>query len=130
MTAEIKDVLPSVKTIIDTAKEIKAGGESAHQVIGEIGISLERLLSLNKTHTIKHTNGTEETIKIEPPFEKEYLKGPLLLDRFFDEVEKCLNMIYANQREERKCRYLFWGFVVLLSALIIILLQSRLPVQK
>lgn len=130
--AEIKAILPDVKTVIDTAREIKAGGETAHQVIGEISISLERLLGLNKKRTIdrKDNEGRiTETETVEPLFDECYIKGELI-NKFFEKTDRYLKMIYDNQREERKCRYSFWGFVILLVALIVILFQANLPVSK
>lgn len=74
----------NLKAIVDTAKEIKSGGESVHQIIGELSISLERIA---KIHNSKE-DWTKEDVS-------------QLIDRMFLEGQYLLKQIYENQNKTR-----------------------------
>lgn len=124
----MKNIKEDFKTIIDTAREIKAGGETAHQVIGETSISVERLLNLNKTRVIEYPDGRKETIKNETTSNEDYL-GKEFIDVFFKETKAYLKMVYDNQKEERNLRKwapFRWALSLLIFAGGVLLLQRLL----
>lgn len=73
-----------LKAIVDTAKEIKSGGESVHQIVGELSISIERIA---KIHNSKEDWTKEDVSK--------------LIDRMFIEGKQLLKQIYENQEKTR-----------------------------
>lgn len=92
------------KTLIDTAKEIQAGGEVIHQSVGEISISLDRLMRLLEKRTIKHSNGTIEKIGLD--IEKDDIDK--LINNMFTEARSFLNDIYKHQNNGRKYNLLMF----------------------
>lgn len=112
-TTKLPDIKLDTKTLIDTAKEIQAGGDVIHQSVGEISISLERLVKLLEKRTIKHSNGTVEEIALQ--LEKGYVDK--LINRMFSEADSLLKDIYKHQDNGRK--YTLIMFVAGLIALII-----------
>lgn len=100
-----------IKILIDAAKEIQAGGETAHQVVGEISISLERLAKLKDDKSW----GKDEV--------------QLFIKRFFKESKEYLLLIYKNQETSRKFyRWtpFYWAGAILIAYLGIRLIQLLL----
>jgi len=111
---KLLDIKLDTKTLIDTAKEIQAGGDVMHQSVGEISISLDRLVRLLEKRVIKYSNGTVEEISL--PVKKEYVET--LIDRMFLETRSLLKDIYKHQNTGRK--YNLAMFIIGITTLIII----------
>lgn len=113
---KLPDIKLDTKTLIDTAKEIQAGGDVIHQSVGEISISLERLVKLLEKRVIKHPDGTVEEIGLS--LKEDYVDK--LIDRMFSEARDFLKVIYEHQNLGRK--YNLAMFVIGVIALVIITL--------
>ena len=89
----------SFKILIDTAKEISAGGETIRQTFGELSISLERLL----TKTTKTTSGTDGSQIIE---KKEWLikkeEHDELVNMYLNKSSSLLDKVYKNQKDTKQ----------------------------
>lgn len=111
-TINLPDIKLDTKTLIDTAKEIQAGGEIIHQSVGEISISLDRLMRLLEKRTIKHSNGTVEKISID--IEKDDVDK--LTSKMFEEARSFLKDVYDHQNKGRiyNVALFFIGFASLI----------------
>lgn len=118
LNTKVPDIKLDTKTLIDTAREIQAGGEIIHQSVGEISISLDRLVRLLEKRTIKHSNGTVE--KIDLDIDNNYVDK--LTDRMFMEARSFLDEVYKHQRNGRKYNLamFFLGATSLVIAIFII----------
>jgi hypothetical protein len=117
-TMNLPDIKLDTKTLIDTAKEIQAGGEIIHQSVGEISISLDRLTGLLEKRTIKHSNGTVEKIGID--IEKDDVDK--LINKMFVEARSFLKDVYNHQNKGRRYNLAMFtlGFISLVVAVYII----------
>ena len=97
-----------LKAIVDTAEEIKSGGESIHQIIGELSISLERIAKIHD----KKEDWTKEDISI-------------LIDKMFLEGKYLLKQVYENQDKTRTF-ILKIIFIFAVTSVIIIFMNKKL----
>ena len=112
LNTKLPEIKLDTKTLIDTAKEIQAGGDVIHQSVGEISISLDRLVRLLEKRVIKHSNGTVEQVSL--PLKEEDVNK--LIDRMFSEAKNLLKDIYKHQNLGRKYNLVMFiiGFISLI----------------
>lgn len=99
-----------LETKIDAAQELKAGGETVHNIYGEMSISLDRLAKLVRG---------ENKWKIDDW--NRYVFTP-----FFQKSEEILNRLYNNQKEIRQIIFR----ISLIVGLVLILIFFLLPLIK